>query len=408
VPLGNSGSSPGLVRSNPAQDLIESVRRGSSFSGNERHVVYQNNKGQGFSDISGVSGLDLPDDGRAACFADWDNDGDIDLWVNNRSAPQIRFFRNNNPAKMQGLTVKLVGKSCSLDAIGARVILYLKGQKPQTKSVTAGSGFLAQSSKTLHFGLQKNIPIEKLVIHWPGANVETHAGISAGSYVIAQGENPRALTLKNPVPGKAPAPAEHDAGRTFLAQRLPVKTVLPTAVGTTGEPSLVVLASEDCQQCKNQLGKWRKSPPEGLIPSVHYMEKLQQESPMLLQLARLVHDHFFYITDRSLQTPLSFLIDPEGRLCAIYRGQINDAILKKDVAGLKIQGEELRLASLPFPGQWQSGTVPRAEPLAFVEELLDAGLFGPARLYINEYRPLLQSDEFFPQLLARLQSIENR
>ncbi|MCH2059482.1 MAG: CRTAC1 family protein [Verrucomicrobiales bacterium] len=408
MPLGNSGSSPGLVRSNPAQDLIESVRRGSSFSGNERHVVYQNNKGNGFSDISGVSGLDLPDDGRAACFTDWDNDGDLDLWVNNRNAPQIRFFRNNNPAKMQGLTVKLVGKSCSLDAIGARVILYLKGQKPQTKSVTAGSGFLAQSSKTLHFGLQENIPIEKLVIHWPGSKMETHAGISAGSYVIAQGEPPRALTLKDPAPGKAPAPAEHGAGRTFLSQRLPVKTVFPTPVGTTREPSLVVLASEDCQQCKSQLGKWQESPPEGLIPSVHYMEKLQEERPILLQLARLVHDHFFYITDRSLQTPLSFLIDTEGRLCAIYRGQVNDAILKKDVASLKIQGEELRLASLPFPGQWQSGTVPRAEPLAFVEELLDAGLLGPARLYINEYRPLLEPDEFFPQLLARLQSMENR
>jgi len=408
VPLGNSGASPGLVRSNPAQALIEAVRRGSSFSGNERHVVYQSSKGQGFSDISGISGLDLPDDGRAACFTDWDNDGDLDLWINNRNSPQVRFFRNNNPGDMRSLTLRLIGESCSRDAIGARAILYLRGQKPQTRSVTAGSGFLAQSSKALHFGLQEDTRIEKLVIHWPGAPMETHAGLSAGSHIIRQGKKPLALSLRSPAQGNAPILEKPDPGHTFLAQRLPVKTILPLASVKSDAPSLVVLASGNCPECESQVAKWRQDPPQGIILKILYIEKLQETNTLQLQLIQRLHDHFFYITERSLQTPLSLLVDPEGQLCAIYRGQIDRDILNKDIASLKIEGAALRMASLPFGGHWQSGSVPQAEPLVFAEELLDAGLVSSTRLYITEYRALLQRDEFFPQLLGRLKTMENK
>ena len=102
------------------------------------------------------------------------------------------------------------------------------------------------------------------------------------------------------------------------------------------------------------------------------------------------------------------MIDPEGYLCAIYRGSIDDGILAKHLANLEINDDALRMSSLPFQGQWQSGAVPRAQPLAFVEELIDAGLLGPARLYVNEYKPSLQKDTFFAQLLSRLESMEDR
>jgi hypothetical protein len=408
VPLGNSGASPGLVRSNPAQDLIEAVRRGSSFSGNERHVVYRNIDGRRFSDISGITGLDRADDGRAACFTDWDNDGDLDLWINNRNAPQVRFFRNNNPGGMHGLTVKLIGSSCSRDAIGARAILYLKDQKPQTRSVTAGSGFLAQSSKALHFGLKEDTEIEKIVVHWPGAETKSYRGLSAGSHVIRQGEGPRAWNFKDPVQSDSPVSDAPYSGHTFLAQRLPIDTILPRPVVKIHEPLLVVLASESCPHCEIQLAEWQANPLQGITLNVLYIEKLHEENPLQLQLIQLLHDHFFYTTQRSQETPLSFLIDSEGRLCAIYRGRVDRDILKKDTARLRINGAPLRIASLPFTGHWQSGTVPQAEPLGFAEELLDAGLVSSAGLYIKEHLTLLQLEPSFPQLLGRLKAMENK
>ena len=96
MPLGNSGIGPGLDGSDPARQLQEYVRRGASFSGNESHVVFSNEKGS-FKNVSSITGLDSKDDGRSVCFTDWDLDGDLDVWISNRSGPQIRFFQNSIP-----------------------------------------------------------------------------------------------------------------------------------------------------------------------------------------------------------------------------------------------------------------------------------------------------------------------
>ena len=49
-----------------------------------------------FANVSAVSGIDFPEDGRALCLVDWDHDGDLDFWLSNRTAPQLRFLRNDN------------------------------------------------------------------------------------------------------------------------------------------------------------------------------------------------------------------------------------------------------------------------------------------------------------------------
>ena len=79
MPLGNAGIGPGIGNSDPSRQLQFMVRSGLSFSGNESHVIFKNEKGKGFKDVSSISGLDLKDDGRAVCFSDWDQDGDLDV-----------------------------------------------------------------------------------------------------------------------------------------------------------------------------------------------------------------------------------------------------------------------------------------------------------------------------------------
>ena len=58
VPLGNAGIGPGIGNSDPARQLQLMVRSGLSFSGNESHVIFKNEKGKSFKDISSISGLD--------------------------------------------------------------------------------------------------------------------------------------------------------------------------------------------------------------------------------------------------------------------------------------------------------------------------------------------------------------
>ncbi len=59
--------------------------------------------------MSAVSGLDFPDDGRCVAVADWDQDGDLDLWLANRNAPRLRFMRNNAPTSNHYVSLRLIG-----------------------------------------------------------------------------------------------------------------------------------------------------------------------------------------------------------------------------------------------------------------------------------------------------------
>ena len=74
------------------------ISRGRSFSGYEKNCVFLNTSTKNslnFTDISAVSGIDFIDDGRALIATDWDHDGDLDIWSTNRTAPRIRFLKNN-------------------------------------------------------------------------------------------------------------------------------------------------------------------------------------------------------------------------------------------------------------------------------------------------------------------------
>ena len=158
---------------------------GRSFSGNERNCCFLNTgaapaaEGR-FANISAVSGLDYPDDGRAVALTDWDHDGDLDMWISNRNAPRLRLMRNDSPNDNHFLALRLEGNATTTnrDAIGARVEVVFANPESGTrqpksiKTLRAGEGFLAQSSKWLHFGLGSVDVIEKVIVHWPGGNTE--------------------------------------------------------------------------------------------------------------------------------------------------------------------------------------------------------------------------------------------
>jgi hypothetical protein len=124
-----------------------------SWSGGERNLAYLNTGTPRFADVSAVSGADLPDDTRAAALVDWDEDGRVDLVLKSRNAPRLRLLRNVNGARGGWIAFELEGNGTTTnrDAIGARVSVELEGHTLK-KRVQAGSGYLAQSSKRLHFG----------------------------------------------------------------------------------------------------------------------------------------------------------------------------------------------------------------------------------------------------------------
>ena len=135
------------------QSFLNVVREGRSFSGRERHCLFLNTGAGQYADVSAVTGFDLPDDGRALAQVDWDDDGDLDFWISNRSGPQVRYLENrsNNQPRRHYVNVELVGTTSNRDGIGARVRVFLADDpdRPISRTLRAGDSFLSQSSKRL-------------------------------------------------------------------------------------------------------------------------------------------------------------------------------------------------------------------------------------------------------------------
>ena len=89
---------------------------GRSWSGRERNACFLNTADGRFASISGLAGLDQADDSRAVAIVDWDRDGDLDLWVSNRTAPRLRFLRNDLNQDNHFVSIKLEGRTSNRDA----------------------------------------------------------------------------------------------------------------------------------------------------------------------------------------------------------------------------------------------------------------------------------------------------
>src|SRR6267143_2379603 len=74
--------------------INELIRSDATWNGYERNVFCANNRYGTFSDVSGVIGLDFPDDSRAFALADLDHDGRLEIILKNRNAPQLRILHN--------------------------------------------------------------------------------------------------------------------------------------------------------------------------------------------------------------------------------------------------------------------------------------------------------------------------
>ena len=151
--------------------LVQMLRDGRSLSGHERHCCFLNTRDGRFATVSAASGLDFSEDGRAIGLTDWDHDGDIDVWLANRTGPRLRFMRNDCRGKTRFITFKLTGTKCNRDAVGARLELLLAQPSKDSRenalklirTVHAGRGFMSQASKRIHFGLG-TCTVVKLVV----------------------------------------------------------------------------------------------------------------------------------------------------------------------------------------------------------------------------------------------------
>lgn len=135
-------------------------------------ALYRNDGDGSFSDVSETSGITtLPTRvGRGATFGDYDNDGDIDIFVVNNHAPPT-LLRNDGGNRNAWLHVELIGIDGNRNAIGAKIQLKT-AERTQIREVYAGESYMSANSFIVEFGVGNNTQIETLQVTWLNGDVQ--------------------------------------------------------------------------------------------------------------------------------------------------------------------------------------------------------------------------------------------
>jgi hypothetical protein len=102
---------------------------------------------------------------RGAAFADIDNDGAIEVAINNQNEPPTLLKQAENPPG-HWIILKLAGKRSNRSAIGAKVTVIADGRK-QLSEVRSGGSYLSQNDLRQHFGLGSATMVNRIEIEWP-------------------------------------------------------------------------------------------------------------------------------------------------------------------------------------------------------------------------------------------------
>jgi hypothetical protein len=175
---------------NDGRDDIFIVHGGLIQMVPQEHSVFRNAGDWKFEDASPAAGpffegaTATKSVGRGACFADFDNDGRIDVFLVNLGGPGV-LLRNTSAGGNHWITVRLAGKKSNRDGIGAQVEITAGGQRQQHERV-AGSGYLSQDDARVHFGLGAASKVERLRVTWPSGTVQTLEGVAVDRVVTVE------------------------------------------------------------------------------------------------------------------------------------------------------------------------------------------------------------------------------
>jgi hypothetical protein len=139
----------------------------------QRNLLFENDGRGKFTEIGRESGpgMTLVKCSRGAAFGDIDNDGDIDIVINNMDDTST-VLRNDGGNRNNWLSLKLVGTKSNRRAINARVRVRV-GERWQAGEVFSGCSYISQNDFRVHFGLGQAAKVDEVEIRWPsGARMQ--------------------------------------------------------------------------------------------------------------------------------------------------------------------------------------------------------------------------------------------
>lgn len=151
------------------------------------NYLYINNHDYFFKDISKEAGIDQPSMSNGAAYADIDNDGDLDLVINNINKEAFVFInntiQNSKPAQSHFLKLILKGDALNEHGFGTKVCLFSNGWM-QMQEQNPVRGYLSSVDQDLIFGLGSNTKIDSVVAIWPDGRKTIRINISADATLV--------------------------------------------------------------------------------------------------------------------------------------------------------------------------------------------------------------------------------
>ena len=387
VAKSSEDATPALAYEHGWNAINELIRSDHTWHGYARNVLFANNRDGTFSEISGPSGLDFIEDSRSFALADIDRDGRLEVILKNRNAPQLRILHNAMKEIGDSICFRLRGHQSNRDAIGAAITVEA-GALRQTKYLQAGTGFLAQHSKELFFGVGKAEGAVKATISWPNGLVQQFADLPVNHRIeIEEGSSTFAAK-----PFAAPAPGYVQAGPPPVLEPLPAQAetwlidplkapgfTLPDIAGnlrqlhsTQGSFVLLAFFATTAQSSLDQLKLLNRRSAalaqgqlQVLAVNVDQASRVgvarafaaQQASSLSVLFAteevagiyNIIYRHLFD-RRRDLGIPTSLLLDKESMIVKVYQGPVDADRLLEDVKSVPTTRLDRLRRATPFPG----------------------------------------------------------
>ena len=349
-----------------------------------------NNRDGTFSDVSGIVGLDFIEDSRSFALADFDHDGrrGSDPEESQRSAVACFEERHGELGSCDRVSANRKEEQSRRDWSGGH------GRDPKRSGKPAGckpgSGFLAQHSKELFFGLGETKGSVSASIRWPSGLVQDLRDLPLNHRIwVEEGSPPTRMepfkkvtpvaerALASVIPETQSLPAAFETW--LLAPVAAPDFSLPDLAGRAaalsarrGKPVLLYFWSAASPVCQQDLAQFEQSyarwTREGLqliavnaddIPSTdegsaltpyrHLPFPILASAPDLIAIYNILYRSLFD-RHRDLSLPTSFLLDETGAIVKIYQGPARQEQIEEDFRHIPRTASERMAKALPFPG----------------------------------------------------------
>jgi tetratricopeptide (TPR) repeat protein len=387
VAKSSDDATPSLAYERAWNAINELIRSDHTWHGFARNVLFLNNGDGTFCEASGAAGMDFAEDCRSFALADIDHDGRLEVILKSRNAPQIRVLHNVMESIGHSICFRLRGHAGNRDAIGAAVTVESNGLR-QTKYLQAGSGFLAQHTKDMFFGIGGAEGEIRAIVHWPGGAEQAFDHIPSDHRItIEEGSasfkstpfvsTPDTFQKASPAPAPEGLPEQSETwliepfqapafslpdlrGQTYALGSYAGRTVLlifwaKASIASLEMVELLSRNSARASAAQLQMIAINLDDASHRYEVKSLAERKQWPFPVLFatdEMAGIYNLIYLHLFDRHRNLPIAsaFLLDQEGRIVKVYQGTLDPDRLLADAKSIPATATDRMRKALPFAG----------------------------------------------------------